>query len=111
MRSRRKLTLMKPNIYFSLVCIFVFMLSACGESINSKYGRQYNSEREKLGIAIIPNDWDASWKDDGVWYNPDSDAIKLKNRTPFHESKVVEVQKNILIYEEDNYIGSEDYHD
>ena len=95
-------------ISFFFVCLFAMMLSACSESIGSKYGPKYNSEREKLGIPIIPTNWTSHGGDQ--WYNPIQDG-QLTRRIPVHQSKFIDVRNGVLLLEEDEYDGSESYHD
>ena len=96
--------------FFVVVSLFAIALSACGESINSKYGTKYNPEREKLGIPIIPSNWVADPSYAGDWYNPDKNNKKSR-RIPVHAAKLVDVQNGVLILEEDIYYGPNDYHD
>lgn len=80
---------------------------ALNQTLNQKYGIAYNSERKKIGLPIIPNDWTYT---NSAWTNPKSSEL-FKNRIPYHESKFILDNKGVLIYEEDVYYGSQDYND
>ena len=95
----------KPKIpFFVVVFLLAIALSACGESINSKYGTKYNSEREKLGIPTIPSHWIADPWYAGDWHDPDANN-KESRRIPVHAAKLVYVQNDVLIREQDIYYG------
>lgn len=93
--------------------ILFLVTTACGflpSRPAPKYGPEYNAERMKIGLPILPENWKLiySGPDGAVWLNPEADA-KYEARIPFHRTKRVGYENGVLISEGDSYYGSKDY--
>lgn len=75
-----------------------------------KYGKDYNEQRKKIGLSLIPDDWELYkvTKTSSVWVNPKRE-INIDRKIPVHWSKDVSYDAHGLIAEYDVYYGSEDY--
>jgi len=75
-----------------------------------KYGPEYNAERMKVGLPVLPENWKLvdSGPDGAAWLNPEANA-KERSRIPVHSEKHVRYENGILISEGDSYYGSQDY--
>ncbi len=75
-----------------------------------KYGPEYNAERMKVGLPILPENWKLVYSGtDGAWWlNPEADA-KERARIPVHSTKSVSYEEGVLISDGDSYYGSKDY--
>ncbi len=95
-----------------LVLLLALAGLACGifEQPTPKFGREYNEERTKVGVPVIPADWELHTVRDGecAWVNPERTA-KRDARIPGHWSKYVNYRTGELLYETDIYFGREDY--
>ena len=100
---------MKKIKYLLLIFTICLICYACRKQ-QPLFGKEYNQERIKIGIPIIPDNWNApsAGSDDANWYNPDSDNFH-KAKIPFYVSKYVNYQSGILTYEQDEYFGREDF--
>ena len=92
-----------------LVVLLTVGLSACKDP-QPKYGRDFNQERKKIGLPIIPDNWELmrATTDYSKWGDPEH-REKLKARVSFHRSKVVIDRNGILTHEQDEYYGKQDY--
>lgn len=89
----------------SFSCLFM------GTTMDSKFGTEYNIEREKISLPPIPSDWviDAgSSFGESTWYAPDWERDYDK-RTPVHVSKYVNFASGEIDYETDKYSGKGDW--
>ncbi len=77
-----------------------------------QYGQEYNEERKKLELPILPDHWKVVGlsREHVIWIDPD-EVNKLKHRIPFHASKKVDYKSGTLRWEKDRYYGTEDYVD
>ena len=75
-----------------------------------KYGPEYNAERMRVGLPILPENWKLvySGTDGAGWLNPEADA-KERARIPVHSEKNVHYEGGVLTSEGDVYYGSKDY--
>ncbi len=75
-----------------------------------KYGTEYNAERMKIGLPILPENWKLVYSGpDGAWWlNPEANA-KERARIPVHSEKSVGYEDGVLISDGDSYYGSKDY--
>lgn len=94
------------------VALFVTTV-ACGMLPSQpapKYGPEYNAERMRIGLPILPENWKLvySGTDGAAWLNPEADA-KERARIPVHSEKSVRYEDGVLISEGDSYYGSKDY--
>jgi hypothetical protein len=95
--------MLKKSISFLL--ILLTGLSACTANPDTKkYGLDYNSDRQKLGLPIIPNNWTLDQTNEVRWYNPEWQE-KRKKHIPVHASKYLTIRASQLISEEDEYYG------
>ena len=95
--------------------ILVFILLMVGNgaicaSLTPKYGKEFNEERMKIGIPIIPDNWELNsvLQDSARWVNPER-IEKHNERIPVHHSKGLNYRTGILLSETDIYYGKEDY--
>jgi hypothetical protein len=97
----------------SFVCIACFSLLALPQfnREKSQYGKNFNQEREKIGIPIIPNDW-YSFSSSGrtIWQNPIWDTTTRTygdggEPLIIHYQKVVTIQNEHTVEETDIYLG------
>ncbi len=75
-----------------------------------QYGREYNPERRKAGVPIIPENWELEkvLTGESLWVNPD----RIEDRAagiPTHWSKHLNYRTGELLAESDIYLGKEDY--
>jgi hypothetical protein len=77
-----------------------------------KYGPEYNAERMRIGLPILPENWKLvySGPDGARWLNPEADA-KERARIPVHSEKSVDYDSGVLLSDGDSYYGSKDYTD
>ena len=82
-----------------------------------KFGKEFNSERIKRGIPVIPENWDyfysadvVNWSDPESYWKPDNRWGKKSNPEPptYYQKHVVIVDENTL-KETDAYLGSDIY--
>lgn len=94
-----------------LLSTFLFGCLSTATAIRSKSGPEYNAEREKIGLPIIPSDWtiDAgSGPNEGTWYAPNWKK-DYDQRIPVHVSKYVNFASGEINYESDKYFGKGDW--
>ena len=105
------------RVFFALCVLFISTLSCtvspahiCGWIFPTlKYGREYNPERQKVGLPTIPADWEGMESCGyATWINPVT-AEKVKNHIPVHWFKEVNYAYGTLIVENDKYYGKNDY--
>ena len=93
----------------------VFMIAGfCGCALFKRpepnYGKEYNPERRKVGVPVIPDDWklDSVLRDEARWVNPD--RIEKRDRhIPVHWSKYLNYRTGTLLSETDIYYGKNTY--
>jgi len=92
-----------------LIPFLGLLLSACRPYAN-QCGIQYNSERQRVGLPIIPSDWrpQAVRGSECTWINPDEEE-KFSRHLPVHSTKYVQFQGDTIIMEIDTYYGPGDY--
>jgi len=92
-------------IFISIICLGCSFL----QRKQPMFGQEYNDVRIKNKIPVIPNDWNFSLGTEDVnWYNPNTSELK-EAKIPFHYSKYVNYKSGSLTYEQDIYMGYEDY--
>ena len=99
------------RISILLIVLLVVGLSVCKRP-EPKYGKEYNEERKKVGLPIIPDNWELSsvLTGESVWANPERVEKKNKN-IPVHWRKRLNYRTGTLISETDTYYGKEDFPD
>ncbi len=97
---------------FCFVIVSLVVLSYWRQTTHPKFGLDYNPERQKLGIPVIPADWSSMVTDSNItsWYDPQG-AEKRGDHLPYHASKDIYSQNGILSSEADTYFGPTDYND
>jgi hypothetical protein len=92
-----------------LMILLLIALSACKEP-DPQYGKEFNPERKKIGLPIIPDNWELArvMVDTSRWVNPER-SEKFNARIPVHWSKSVWYPEGNLVLEEDIYYGINDY--
>jgi len=82
------------------------------EQPTPRFGKEFNAERERLGVPIIPDEWIVTIvSSQGTkWSNPDKEDI-IDSRIPFHVSKGIYYGTGELISETDSYFGMDDWVD
>jgi len=98
------------QITILLTILLTFGLSAICQQPGPKYGKEYNEERQKVGLPIIPDNWelDSVLQGSSMWVNPER-IEKLNNHISVHWSKGLDYRTGTLIAESDIYYGREDY--
>ncbi len=95
-----------------LVMFLAVGLVTCKPLIRSepRFGREYNIERMKVGVPIIPDDWELFNSDAkyAAWVNP-ARAKNMSDRIPLHYDKALDYRTGSLLSETDTYYGKEDY--
>lgn len=98
---------MKRRIGLILILCNLF-LGACRQP-EPQYGADYNAERQKIGLPVIPSSWrPIARQGDCRWMNPDDDT-QYKQHLPVHFSKYVNYRDGTLISETDTYYGTQDF--
>ncbi|GAB1470223.1 hypothetical protein MASR2M66_11000 [Chloroflexota bacterium] len=110
------------NLILGVVLICVGICCASLTKIFSpqpapKYGKEFNLERSKRGIPIIPENWDyfysadiVKWSDPDSYWKLDEDWGSKENPRPpiYYQKQVVIIDDNKL-KETDAYLGSDIY--
>jgi len=102
------------NLFFGLLffaCGLVLLINKVSNQDLLIYGKQFNIEREKRDIPIIPDSWD-SFSSSGrtIWQNPVWDKTTRTygdggEPLIIHYQKVVIIQNEYTIEETDIYLG------
>ncbi len=94
------------NSYKTIVLMYLFLttLASCIYP-KSKFGKEANANREKIGLEILPETWKTINVGDSytVWKNPIADNLLRKNKPLFFSKSISYNEKNNLISEDDLY--------
>jgi hypothetical protein len=100
--------------FIGLCLIFcgILMLWIISPQPNPRYGKEFNPEREKMGIPVIPEDWkffsvstneiiweNPIWDNSIRYYRGDIEPLRI------HYQKAVIIQNETTIEETDIYMG------
>lgn len=104
---------MKKTIYFILTISLLNPLKTCYDKCpesednivdNYQYGKQFNYERKKRGIPIIPEYW--TTKNGIVWYYKEfSGAANERANCGRHLYKSIRIKNDTIVEEKDFYVG------
>ncbi|SEW52430.1 hypothetical protein [Chitinophaga arvensicola] len=94
--------------WYPLLLVFSIILLLTGKKLyhlifppGEKYGIAYNTERQRLGIALLPDNWVTNDKagETKIWYPPNR-----PDSGSFRSSKVVVVKSGEIVYDGDIYL-------
>jgi hypothetical protein len=101
--------MMKFKRLITSAMLLISALFAGCKPAEPRWGKEFNNERKKLGIPIIPDNW---WPNPGdnftTWENPET-GEKYKAHIPVHSFKSVHYEGDVLLWESDMYEGASDY--
>ena len=98
------------NKYLQNWCLWILivLIQSCMYSSDSKYGVDFNIEREKIGLPILNENWE-HYKIHGAMAEGWINTTKTKN-IPHHLRKTVTYNKDSIILREENlYIGHKEF--
>jgi len=108
---KRKNTLVGCIILLCLTCLVLFAMLFHTDNLPEKYGKEFNHEREKRGIPIIPDDWKFfSTSKKRIWENPVWDKTDRSygdggNPLIIHYHKALVMIDENAFKETDVYVG------
>ena len=94
----------KSKEIISLLLFAVCLVSTSCKLVKPRYGVEFNSERKKIGLPILPADWKyvkVVGATASCWIRP----IEEKNR-PYHFEKTVAYNNDTLEWERNDYFGT-----
>jgi len=112
---------MKKKTYFILILVFILILlnfllrwrqNNKIEHFECKtdYGIDYNIERKKRGISLIPDNWFCKqFKDNSIVFSQKETKNYEINNISFYAYKTLFIRDSVLLVEEDLYWGIEKY--
>ena len=113
--SKKLLAVVSGFVGLCFIACSILMLWIYISQQNPKYGREFNSERKKRGIPVIPGGWhslvqskgDILWSDPNDYWNSDpgwgDGAVPMQ---PNYSMKKVVIKDENTIKETDMYFGS-----
>jgi hypothetical protein len=84
--------------------LFSGLVNSCSFP-KTKFGPEFNDHRKKIGLELLPRDWEAGSVSDDytVWLNPDRGRLKDAKRPAFFSKATSYTKTGEIISEEDLY--------